>query len=88
MSTTSYQKLRSHLTYLNLVRAEEVLAAHVEQARKHQLSHVTFLERLLAAEVEATIARRLRGRLRFAHSRSKSVSTILTSTFNLRSTRS
>jgi DNA replication protein DnaC len=67
MSTTSYQKLRSHLTYLNLVRAEEVLAAHVEQARKHQLSHVTFLERLLAAEVEATIARRLRGRLRFAH---------------------
>lgn len=67
MSALSYQTLRSHLAYLRLHRAEEVLAHHLEAARKEQLSHASFLERLLAEEVEATKARRLRGRLRFAH---------------------
>jgi DNA replication protein DnaC len=63
----SYQELRSHLAYLKLIRAGEVLAEHVERARADKLSHVRFLERLLAEEVAATSARRLRGRLRFAH---------------------
>lgn len=67
MSKASYQTLRSHLSYLRLTRAEEVLAVHVEKARKDKLSHVEFLEALMAEEVEATQARRLRGRLRFAH---------------------
>jgi DNA replication protein DnaC len=44
-----------------------VRAAHIEAARKDRLSHVTFLERLLKEEVDATQARRLRGRLRFSH---------------------
>lgn len=67
MSGGSYQALRSHLSYLRLTRAEEVLAVHIEDARKGKLSHVEFLERLMAEEAEATKARRLRGRLRFAH---------------------
>src|SRR5581483_4983155 len=42
------------------------LPAALEQPRKEKLSHTTFLERLLKIEVEATEARRLAGRLRFA----------------------
>jgi DNA replication protein DnaC len=52
MTTTdpavSYQTLRGHLAYLKLTRAEELLAAHVQAARAQQLSHVAFLEGLLA----------------------------------------
>jgi DNA replication protein DnaC len=67
VNATSYQSVRSHLAYLKLSTAEEVLAAHIERARAEELSHVSFLEGLLAEEVAATAARRLRGRLRFAH---------------------
>ena len=67
MTRASYEILRAHLSYLRLTRAEEVLAVHVEAARKQRLSHVGFLERLLKEEVDATQARRLRGRLRFSH---------------------
>jgi DNA replication protein DnaC len=66
VSSASYQALRSHLAYLRLTRAEEVLASHVEAARQANLSYVGFLEALLAEEVAATAERRLRGRLRFA----------------------
>jgi DNA replication protein DnaC len=61
-----YQQLRSHLHYLRLDAAAEVLPAQLEQARKQKLSHTAFLERLLAIEVEATEQRKLAGRLRFA----------------------
>jgi len=61
-----YQQLRSHLHYLRLEAAAEALPAELERARKEKLSHTAFLERLLAIEVEATEARRLAGRLRFA----------------------
>jgi len=61
-----YQKLRSHLHYLRLEAAAEALPSELERARKEKLSHTAFLERLLAIEVEATEARRLAGRLRFA----------------------
>lgn len=67
MTRASYETLRAHLSYLRLTRAEELLAAHIEAARKDKLSHVVFLERLLKEEVDATHARRLRGRLRFSH---------------------
>lgn len=67
VSAQSYQNLRSHLAYLRLTRAEEVLATHIEAARKNKLNHVAFLEGLLKEEVEETAARRLRGRLRFSH---------------------
>jgi IstB-like ATP binding protein len=66
-AAASYQTLRGHLAYLKLTRAEEVLAAHLEAARAQQLSHVAFLEGLLAEEVAATRDRRHRARLRFAH---------------------
>jgi DNA replication protein DnaC len=61
-----YQQLRSHLAYLRLSAAAEQLPAALEQAEKAKLSHTRFLERLLAAEVEATERRRLEGRIRFA----------------------
>jgi len=61
-----YQQLRSHLHYLRLDAAAEALPHELERARKQKLSHTAFLERLLAIEVEATEARRLAGRLRFA----------------------
>ena len=61
-----YQTLRSHLHYLRLEAAAEALPAELERARKDKLSHTAFLERLLQIEVEATEARRLAGRLRFA----------------------
>jgi DNA replication protein DnaC len=61
-----YQRLRSHLHNLRLEAAAEALPQQLEQARREKLSHTAFLERLLAIEVEATEARRLAGRLRFA----------------------
>ncbi len=61
-----YQTLRSHLHYLRLEAAAEALPSELEQARREKLSHTAFLERLLQVEVEATEARRLAGRLRFA----------------------
>jgi hypothetical protein len=61
-----YQQLRSHLAYLRLSAAAEQLAPALEQAQQEKLSHTRFLERLLAAEVEATERRRLEGRIRFA----------------------
>jgi DNA replication protein DnaC len=61
-----YQQLRSNLAYLRLEAAAEALPAALEQAQREQLSHTTFLERLLQVEVEATERRRLAGRLRFA----------------------
>jgi DNA replication protein DnaC len=61
-----YQKLRGHLHYLRLEAAAEALPQELERARREKLSHTAFLERLLQIEVEATEARRLAGRLRFA----------------------
>jgi DNA replication protein DnaC len=64
---TSYQRLREHLAYLGLTAAAEQLASELDEATKAHRSLTQVLERLLACEVEATKARRLRGRLRFAH---------------------
>jgi len=61
-----YQKLRGHLHYLRLQEAAEAPPQELERARREKLSRAAFLERLLAIEVEATEARRLAGRLRFA----------------------
>ncbi len=62
----SYQRLRAHLAYLKLPTAAEVLPEVLDAARTEQLSATALLERLLAAEVNATEQRRLAGRLRFA----------------------
>jgi DNA replication protein DnaC len=64
---TAYARTREHLAYLGLATASEHLAAELERAGAEQAAPVEVLERLLAAEVEATSARRLSGRLRFAH---------------------
>lgn len=66
-TATAYARLREHLAYLGLATASEHLAAELERANAETAAPVEVLERLLAAEVEATAARRLSGRLRFAH---------------------
>jgi len=61
-----YQQLRSHLAVLKLADAAEHLPAVLDEATAGHLSVTATLERLLAIEVNATQARRLAGRLRFA----------------------
>jgi DNA replication protein DnaC len=61
-----YQALRGHLATLKLAAAAEALPEVLDAARTEKLSLTAALERLLAIEVEATEARRLAGRLRFA----------------------
>ena len=65
-AASRYQQLRAHLAALRLHTAAEHLPAVLDQATAEGLSITAALERLLAAEVEATEARRLAGRLRFA----------------------
>jgi DNA replication protein DnaC len=64
--TSLYQQLRSHLGTLKLHDAAEHLPAVLDAATAEGLSLTAALERLLAIEVDATEARRLAGRLRFA----------------------
>jgi DNA replication protein DnaC len=61
-----YQNLRAHLGYLKLNDAADALNSVLDAARNDGLSLTVALERLLEIEVEATEARRLAGRLRFA----------------------
>ncbi|MGV9871054.1 ATP-binding protein, partial [Rhodococcus koreensis] len=61
-----YQRLRGHLAVLKLHDAAEALPAVLDRAQKTNLSMTATLEELLAIEVDATEARRLAGRLRFA----------------------
>jgi DNA replication protein DnaC len=65
-AASRYQQLRSHLAALRLHTAAEHLPAVLDQASSEGLSVTAALERLLALEVDATEARRLAGRLRFA----------------------
>jgi DNA replication protein DnaC len=61
-----YQQLRAHLHYLKLADAAEALPRVLDEARTERLSLTAALERLLNCEVDATEARRLASRLRFA----------------------
>jgi DNA replication protein DnaC len=61
-----YQQLRGHLAALKLHTAAEHLPTILDRAAAEKLSLTAALERLLALEVDATQARRLAGRLRFA----------------------
>ena len=65
-AASRYQQLRSHLAELKLHAAAEALPAVLDQATAEGLSLTVAMERLLAAEVDASTARRLAGRLRFA----------------------
>ena len=65
-AASRYQRLRSHLAALKLSAAAEALPTVIDQATTEQLSLTAALERLLSIEVDATEARRLAGRLRFA----------------------
>ena len=62
-----YQQLRSHLAYLKMAAAAEALPAALDRAAASGQTHTEFLEELLAVEVDATEARRLAGRMRFAN---------------------
>jgi len=64
---TIYQQLRSHLTYLKLSASAEALPAALDTARTEKQNPTEFLEQLLRVEVDATEARRLKGRQRFAN---------------------
>lgn len=61
-----YQQLRAHLSYLKLDNAAEALPRVLDQARNERMTLTNALERLLEIEVEATEARKLTSRLRFA----------------------
>jgi hypothetical protein len=65
-AASRYQRLCGHLAALKLHAAAEALPTVMDQAATEQLSLTAALERLLAIEVDATEARRLAGRLRFA----------------------
>ena len=65
-AASRYQQLRGHLAALRLHTAAEQLPAVLDQATTEGLSVTAALERLLGLEVDATEARRLAGRLRFA----------------------
>jgi len=60
----TYQRLRSHLTYLKLDAAADALASQLDSSEGK--GHVEFLERLLAIEVDATDTRRRESRRRLA----------------------
>ena len=61
-----YQQLRGHLATLKLTAAAEHLPSVLAKAEEQRWSMTATLEHLLAREVEATEARKLAGRLRFA----------------------
>ena len=61
-----YQQLRGHLANLKLTACAEALPAVLDAAHTDGLSLTAALEKLLRIEVDATEARRLAGRLRFA----------------------
>lgn len=61
-----YQRLREHLAFLRLPDAAAALPQVLDTAHAEQLSVTAAVERLLAAEVDATAARRQASRLRFA----------------------
>ena len=61
-----YQQLRGHLATLKLTAAAEHLPSVLAEAEAQGWSMTAALEHLLACEVEATEARKLAGRLRFA----------------------
>lgn len=61
-----YQRLRGHLAVLKLHDAAEALPSVLDQAAAEELSMTAASDRLVSIEVEATEARRLIGRLRFA----------------------
>jgi DNA replication protein DnaC len=63
---STYQTLRGHLATLRLAAAAEALPGVLEQARAEGLGHTAMLERLLAIEVAATVARRQVSLERFA----------------------
>jgi DNA replication protein DnaC len=63
---STYQQLRGHLATLKLTACAEALPGVLDDAQAEGLSLTATLERLLAIEVDATEARRLAGRLRFA----------------------
>lgn len=67
-ASSDYQLLRSHLAFLRMPAAAEVLPGLLEEAAKSssKLGHSAFLEKLLSAEVAAVEERRRVSLTRFA----------------------
>lgn len=61
-----YQQLRGHLAALKLDSAAQALPQVLQTAAEQEWTMTYTLEHLLGIEVDATEARRLAGRLRFA----------------------
>ena len=62
-----YQQLRSRLACLKLTATAEALPAALDSAARNNQTHSESIEQLLAVEVDATEARRLARRMRFAN---------------------
>lgn len=65
-AAASYQALRGHLANLRMSAAAESLPGLLEEARVAKWSHTALVERLLALEVDAAVARRQASLARFA----------------------
>ena len=63
-AASPYQRLLTHLRYLELNTAAEHLKAELDEGHRKKLSTTLILERLLAHEVSATQSRRLQTRIR------------------------
>lgn len=63
----TYQRLRSHLTFLKLTAAAEALPEVLDAARDRQLPPLEAIETLLGIQVTATEQRQITSRLHFAH---------------------
>ncbi len=60
------ERIKDDLGYLKLQRAAEVFATTAQEAKAKHMSHLEFLERVVAEEAAHTRNRRLAARLRFA----------------------
>ena len=65
--TTLIEAIKADLDYLKLTRTAEVFAELADDARTKGSDPLEFLATVVATEVDATRARRLAARLRFAH---------------------
>jgi DNA replication protein DnaC len=60
------ERIKDELGYLKLPRAAEVFASLAQEAKSKHMSHLEFLESIVAEEASHTRNRRLQARLRFA----------------------
>lgn len=67
MSAVTYDRVQGHLARLRLAHLPDRLDSVAEEATKHGWTYVDFLDRLLAAEIEARSARDIAMKTKLAH---------------------